>query len=581
MPDLTTLHAEAYPAGHCVARGPGGETLTWSRLLADIAATRQALEAAGAARWALFEPDSYRFAVGLLALLSLGCRVYVPGDNHPATGAALARLGGLSFLGQFRDRAALDIAEAPPGPTTEAPPPLPRNAALQLDEALQLHQGRGEVVVYTSGSSGQPKAIVKHLRQLEAELRMLEARWGESLGQALMAGTVSHQHFYGLLFLVLWPLCRGRPFWRRPFTEAGTLLRSAAATGRFAWVGSPAHLQRLDHALPALVAGPRPALIFSSGGPLEADAAAALRDALGEAPAEVLGSSETGGIAWRQQVPGDDAWTPLPGVQCRCADDGALAVRSATLGHDGWVTTADSAHPLADGRFRLGPRLDRIAKVEGKRIALPAIEQALAANPLVQEACALPLQRRRQSIGAVLVLSGEGHERVLANGPLALFRQLRAALADTLPAAALPRHFRLAAELPRNSQGKLQQTALAALFQPGPAAPVIRRQAEGENAVFSLHIAADNPFLEGHFPGRPVLPGVICLKWAEELARQHFGLGGGIAGLKGVKFQHLIQPGTVVVLELDYRAGNGWLDFRYHSPRARHAQGSIRFGAGA
>ena len=65
---------------------------------------------------------------------------------------------------------------------------------------------------FTSGSTGVAKAITKTLRCLDAEIQTLEMLWGKTLENAAVFTTVSHQHIYGLLFRLLWPLCAERPF---------------------------------------------------------------------------------------------------------------------------------------------------------------------------------------------------------------------------------------------------------------------------------------------------------------------------------------------------------------------------------
>src|SRR5205814_3095144 len=111
------------------------------------------------------------------------------------------------------------------------------------------------------------------------------------------------------------------------------------------------------------------------GGPLAAAAASAYTRALGAAPTEIYGSSETGGIAWRVQDGGAESqtWTPSPRVAVQTDADGALQVRSPFAGGDAWFTMADAAQPLADGRFRLLGRLDRIVKLEEKRLSVPEV----------------------------------------------------------------------------------------------------------------------------------------------------------------------------------------------------------------
>ena len=66
-------------------------------------------------------------------------------------------------------------------------------------------------------------------------------------------------------------------------------------------VASPAHLKRLPPALPWGLAAARLSGLFSSGGPLPDAALADCRSLLLQAPIEVYGSTETGGIAWRRR----------------------------------------------------------------------------------------------------------------------------------------------------------------------------------------------------------------------------------------------------------------------------------------
>ena len=61
---------------------------------------------------------------------------------------------------------------------------------------------------FTSGSSGVPKRVRKNLSRLEVEARSLDSLWGAEAGPVI--STVSHQHFYGFLFRVVWPVMSGR-----------------------------------------------------------------------------------------------------------------------------------------------------------------------------------------------------------------------------------------------------------------------------------------------------------------------------------------------------------------------------------
>jgi acyl-coenzyme A synthetase/AMP-(fatty) acid ligase len=198
-----------------------------------------------------------------------------------------------------------------------------------VDGELQALDERAcELCVFTSGSTGQPSAISKRLDQLAREVDALQAAFGAQLEGVQVHGTVSHQHIYGLLFRVLWPLAAGRLIHPRRFFHED--LVGALAGTDTVLVATPAHLKRLPEQLDWASLHGRLRAVFSSGGPLPEEAARQVRQWLGVAPTEVYGSSETGGIAWRRWDTDLPPWQPLPGVQWRI-EDGCLAVASAHL----------------------------------------------------------------------------------------------------------------------------------------------------------------------------------------------------------------------------------------------------------
>jgi 3-hydroxyacyl-[acyl-carrier-protein] dehydratase len=62
-------------------------------------------------------------------------------------------------------------------------------------------------------------------------------------------------------------------------------------------------------------------------------------------------------------------------------------------------------------------------------------------------------------------------------------------------------------------------------------------------------IPADHPALPGHFPGRPVVPGVVLLDLAAEAARHAFGLG-PLRRIARAKFAVPVLPAQEVALRL-------------------------------
>ena len=264
MLELGKLTESSYAPEHLVAMGTK-EAFRWGQFIADVACTRQIFCNTPNAVWALFDEDSYRFSVGLVALLAEGKEVFLPGENHQGVVASL-RAVGADFVGQFPVD---EVRSVITGNTVESPGPLRLN---------------GSIVVYTSGSTGDAKPIAKSLAQLDAELAALEKTWGELLQESIIVGTVSHQHFYGLLFTVLWPVCAGRCFWRKPFVDPVIMAASTAEFPAAAWIMSPAHIHRLGTQMPWRSVQENTTAVFSSGGPLQQRAAQAVFDGLGQYP---------------------------------------------------------------------------------------------------------------------------------------------------------------------------------------------------------------------------------------------------------------------------------------------------------
>ncbi|MFJ2322337.1 AMP-binding protein [Pseudomonas sp. NPDC087817] len=517
------------------------------------------LQAQGVRRLALHLEDAADLAIALLGAWRAGVSVLLPSDLQAQTRQRWSGEVDLWLTDLPGDSCLTDFQQAP----------LP-GAELDLDKC--------RLSLCTSGSSGEPKRIDKTLRQLANEVEALEQLWGADLGEACIIGSVATQHIYGLLFRVLWPLCAGRAFVRKQLAFSEDMQRASREHSAFAWVASPALLKRMGDNLdwPALSAVRR---VFSSGGALPADAAQSLQQRLQQWPTEILGSSETGGIAWRQ---GETLWQPFAGVELSQDNDGALLIASPYLPTGHVEHTADAARIAADGRFELLGRLDRIVKLEEKRISLPMLEQALVTHDWVAEARLGVVQENRASLGALLVLSETGLFALREHGRRSLTETLRQHLREHCEALALPRRWRLLRQMPLNSQGKLPQADVEALLvAPRPKAPEVLEQIETDGEwSLQLSVPPDLTYFSGHFPKAPVLPGVVQVEWALNLGRQLLKLSGPFAGMEVLKFQQLVRPGDEVQLHLRFDPERSKLYFAYRNDTATCSSGRILLGTG-
>ncbi len=90
---------------------------------------------------------------------------------------------------------------------------------------------------------------------------------------------------------------------------------------------------------------------------------------------------------------------------------------------------------------------------------------------------------------------------------------------------------------------------------------VINRECQGSSARFELRVPAELHWFKGHFPGHPVLPGVVQVGWVHQLAAEVFPDLAPFKGLRGVKFHQLIEPDSQLLLLIE--RGPGRLDWRY------------------
>jgi 3-hydroxymyristoyl/3-hydroxydecanoyl-(acyl carrier protein) dehydratase len=109
---------------------------------------------------------------------------------------------------------------------------------------------------------------------------------------------------------------------------------------------------------------------------------------------------------------------------------------------------------------------------------------------------------------------------------------------------------------------------------------VVHERVDTHAAEIGIVVPHDLSFIDGHFPGLPIVPGVVQLKWALDLARRRLGVTGGFAGCENLKFQRALTPGTSATLKLELVAASGKLAFVFESAGARYSSGRLLLRAG-
>lgn len=229
-------------------------------------------------------------------------------------------------------------------------------------------------------------------------------------------------------------------------------------------VSSPAQLTRLGGLTPQMPAN-RPCMIITAGAPLPTEAAIEATEIFGCTPTEIFGSTEAGVIAWRRGATEPVLWQPLPSVEVAAGPDGILMLRSPHASGHGWCEQADRISFAADGRFRLEGRIDRVLKIEGKRVSLYRLEREIAALPWVKEVAVVGLGETRAYLGAVVKLSEAGVAEIERLGKFRFERMLRHELSSTEELAVLPRRWRFVNLMPMDRLGKRRVHDVVALLE--------------------------------------------------------------------------------------------------------------------
>ncbi|MDN2668242.1 AMP-binding protein [Vibrio sp. 14N.309.X.WAT.E.F5] len=417
--------------------------ITWQTFNDDLSRLAHLLSSSPFQRVAICTQDSYLFSVAFLACAVSRKHIILPGNYQPC---ALAELNK-HFDCLLVDEAigAVEVSEVRNIQTlldTETREPLTDNLpAIEL-AAIQL-------TLFTSGSSGTPKAINKTLEHLDIETAQLDKNWGELIKGNRIHSTVSHQHIYGLLFRILWPLCSGVPFARSNLEYPEQIL--SHANKNCVLISSPALLKRLKHETnTAQLAG-----VFSSGGPLPTESAHQSQNLLGHLPIEVFGSTETGGIAFRQQESAQTPWQLFDCIEASLNSENCIKLLSPYIDNNNWYQTADECEMVSDNQFILKGRTDRVIKIEEKRVSLVEVEKRLEQLPWISECVVIPFEEpERLILASVLVLSEEGQAKLATMSKGKFWLMLRSELRKWLEPIAIPRKYRIVDEIPLNSQGK-------------------------------------------------------------------------------------------------------------------------------
>ena len=321
-----------------------------------------------------------------------------------------------------------------------------------------------KIFLYTSGSTGKPKAVPQRLKEFEEDNAFIISKWGKEITSRKLITTVSQHHIYGFLFGISLPFSLGTPFRRHriEFPEEFEKMTDES----YIIIATPAFLKRTCEVEEKL--SMKNVWIFTSGGAVSPELAVQCSKLFDFYPLEIYGSTETSGIAYRQQNKDGLLWNPFDNAKLWLGDDGCLRIISPYIKNPEGFATSDLVEFQKDGRFLLKGRSDSIVKIEEKRISLIEIEDRLLKSGYVSDVKVVAMQNDvRQYLAAAVVLNENGKEKFKDCEKFLINRFFHDYLIKYFENVVIPKKWRFVEKLPVDVQGKKHKLEIMAMFEEG------------------------------------------------------------------------------------------------------------------
>ena len=367
--------------------------------------------------------------------------------------------------------------------TVESLPAEPRKRPLPIEA-----DGRA-LIVFTSGTSGQPKGVVITHRAIRAQITMLVEAWKWSEEDVLPLFLPLH-HFHGIVNVLNCALWAGATVHAMPRLDVEKLCEQVAGGTFTALMAVPTIYVKLAAHIRTLAAAERDAVCAGFGRMrvnISGSAACPVRlfrqwrELTGQVLLERYGTTETG-MALSNPYDGErragTVGQALPGVTVQLFDEDDRPVRTdAVPGEirvkgesvmkeywnnpeataegftDGWYCTGDIA-VVEDGYYRiLGRSSIDIIKSGGYKLSALEIEGVLLGHEAIREAAVigLPDDTWGEIVAAAVTLN-DGASLDLAG--------LKQWCGERMSSYRIPRRLKVMDDLPRNAMGKVIKTAL-------------------------------------------------------------------------------------------------------------------------
>jgi acyl-coenzyme A synthetase/AMP-(fatty) acid ligase len=334
------------------------------------------------------------------------------------------------------------------------------------------------LIVFTSGSTGEPRGVVHSQSYLTAQDLQAREWFGAGDGElAWCTAAPGWSKSSRNAFIAPW-LCGAKALLVDERFDPETRLQVARRERVNVLCQAPTEY-RMIAGRAGLTELPDMRRMVSAGETLNPEVIAAFREATGIEIADGYGQTETGAVTGMR--PGDtlagregSMGRPLSGIETRIVED-ELQVRASTCPtffsryldgerfEDEWWPTGDLVEADEDGFLYHQGRNDDVISSAGYRIGPVEVEHALVSHPAVAEAAAVaaPDAERGSVVRAVIVLRDDARPPAGdLDADAALTADIQRHCREVTAPYKYPRIVDFVEELPKTSSGKIRRSDL-------------------------------------------------------------------------------------------------------------------------
>ena len=407
---------------------------------------------------------------------------------------------------------------------------------------------------FTSGTTDKAKCIKKSLFNLVQEARELKREFNIKKNLQFVS-TTTMCHLFGLTFHLMYPLVNIKD--EHKIVTKKVIYPDKINYSDFVFISSPSFLSTIKSF------ENNPQYIITAGAKLKDDIFSYLEKF--SKIIEIYGSSESGVIAYRTKS-NEDKLKIFPSVKIEKTSDCILI--QTDFGYGDKIEQYDDIE-LLEGFLKVKGRLDKMAKIQEKRVSLSAIENALNKNSFIQESYCFKF---RDKVAAICALSDFGKEKIVEIGVFEFSKILKQQLLKDFEI--VPQKWRFTDIIPRLETGKIDRYEIENLFEMNLSMPVILDRKTDENSVqYKLFFYKGCNFFKGHFPQIPIVAGVVSLYLAQKLSEPYFKTSFGAGQMKRIKFSNIIKADSTVNLKL--KKQNDLIAYEYFDDEKSYSQGTL------